>query len=194
MLMIPGRETPLAGGIFQHDLTTFERFAEGPAQNWQQYPAAARWRVPVDVERCGMGRVDPPFEHIEPPGIVRAADADVVGHEVENQSQIGPRQGLRQPCECRLAAEFRIERIVVDDVVAVRAPGTRFQKRRGIEMADAERLEIGHEIRRGIEAEAGGKLQPIGRSRNIGRHHARLQNTVHGGSSGGAAPPQMARP
>src|SRR5262245_64781342 len=63
-------------------------------------------------------------------------------------------------------------------------------------MADAERLEIGHQRGRVVEAEAWGKLETISRQRDGGRHHPSpmLQNTDHGGSVAGGSPPQTTRP
>src|SRR5262245_20033237 len=63
-------------------------------------------------------------------------------------------------------------------------------------MADAERLEIGHQRGRVVEAEAWGKLETISRQRDGGLHHPSpmLQNTDHGGSVAGGSPPQTARP
>src|SRR5262245_38772046 len=62
-------------------------------------------------------------------------------------------------------------------------------------MANAERFEIGHQRGRLVEAEVRGKLETISCQRDGGRHHASptLQNTDHGGSVAGGAPPQIAR-
>ena len=43
--------------------------------------------VPVDVEPPGIAGVHPPFEHVEPERIVGAADAHVVGHEIEDLAE-----------------------------------------------------------------------------------------------------------
>src|ERR1051326_183733 len=50
VLEIAGREAAVARREFQGDVAGLERFAVGPRQDRQQYPAAARWRGPVDVE------------------------------------------------------------------------------------------------------------------------------------------------
>ena len=89
-----------------------------------------------------------------------------------------------QAREAVLAAELRIERVVIDDVVAVRAAGARLQKRRRVEMADAERLEIGHERGGLVEAEVRRELQAIGRDRDRRAASSPLRcssNTDHGG-------------
>ena len=82
------------------------------------------------------------------------------------------RERVGQARESFLAAEFGIEPVVIDDVVAMRAAGARLQERRGIEMADAERAQIGHECGGLVEAEIRGELEAVGRGRNGGRHQA----------------------
>ena len=79
--------------------------------------------------------------------------AHVVGHEIEDEPDVGLRQRLAQSQERFFAAEFRIERVVVDDVVAMRAAGAGLEKGRSIEMADAECLEVRHDARGVVEAE-----------------------------------------
>ena len=61
-------------------------------------------------------------------------------------------QRRAQPLEAGFAAEFGIELGVIDDVVAVRAALAGAQERRGIEMGDAERLEIRHHGCGGVES------------------------------------------
>ena len=66
-----------------------------------------------------MRRLAAPFEHVEPPGVV-GADRHVVRNEVENETEIGVLQRAGETREGLVAAELRIERVVIDDVVAVR--------------------------------------------------------------------------
>ena len=47
--------------------------------------------------------------------------AHVVRHEIEDQTHIGVGSASLRRAERFLAAEFRIERVVIDDVVAMRA-------------------------------------------------------------------------
>ena len=104
---------------------------------------------------------------------------------------------LAQAQERLLAAELGIERVVVDDVVAVRAAGARLEERRGIEMADAERLQIRHDRGGVVEAEARRELQAIGRDRNRGRHHCAPMRPEHRPGREHrvrSAPPQIGRP
>ncbi len=100
------------------------------------------------------------------------ADAHVVGHEIEDEAELVLLERRRQPREALFAAEFGIEPVVIDDVVAVRRARPRLQERRGVEVADAEFFEIGHERGGVVEAEILGELQPVGRARHGGDHGA----------------------
>src|SRR5262249_727970 len=93
------------------------------------------------------------------------------------------------------AAKLRVERIVVDHVISVRAARTRLEKRGSIKMADAKRFEIRHQLRRLVEAEIRSELETVSRERDGGRHHPSpmLQNTDQGGSFVGGSPAQIGR-
>ena len=123
--------------------------------------------------------------------------ADMIGHEIENQAEIVLLQRLAQPLEAGIAAELRIDLGVIDDVVAVGAALARLHEGRGIEMGDAERLQIGNDGSGGVEIEIRRELQAVGGDRN-GRRHQRAserQNTDQGGmrSLRLAAPDQGSR-
>ena len=66
-----------------------------------------------------MRRGRAPFQHVEPPWIIREMHADMVGNEIEDQAEAVRLQRLAQPLKSLFAAEFRIELGVIDDVVAV---------------------------------------------------------------------------
>ena len=66
------------------------------------------------------------------------------------------------PAQRFLAAEFRIDLVVVDDVVAVRGAGAGFQQRRGVEVADAEAGEVGDQFGAAVEREVAMELQARG--------------------------------
>src|SRR5205809_748510 len=68
------------------------------------------------------------------------------------------RHRLAQSQERLLAAEFRVEGVMVDNVVAVRTAGAGLEKRGGVKMTDTERLEVRHDTRGIVEAEAGREL------------------------------------
>ena len=96
--------------------------------------------------------------------------ADMNGHEVEDQAEIMLFERLAQSFEAGVAAEFGIQPAVIDDVIAVGRALARLHERRGIEMRDAERLQIGNDFGGLVEIEIRGQLQPIGRNRDGRRH------------------------
>ena len=79
--------------------------------------------------------------------------ADMVGHEIEDQSEIVLFQRGTQSLEAGLAAKLGIELGVIDNVVAMRAALARLHEGRGIEMRDAERPQIGDDGGGGVEIE-----------------------------------------
>ena len=94
-----------------------------------------------------------PFQHVEPPRIVGKMHADMIGHEIEDQAEIVLLQRRTQPFEAGLAAKLGIELGVIDNVVAMGAALARLHEGRGIEMRDAERLQIGDDGGGGVEVE-----------------------------------------
>jgi hypothetical protein len=80
-------------------------------------------------------------------------DADMVGHEVEDQADIMRLERLAQAKKPGFAPKLGIKLVMVDDVVAMRAAGARLREWRRIEVADAERLQIRHDLRCGVEVE-----------------------------------------
>ena len=70
----------------------------------------------------------------------------------------------RQAVEGGLAAELRVERVVVGHVVAVRAARPALEAGRKIRVADPERLQVGDERGHSIESERRPELEPIGRA------------------------------
>ena len=172
MFEIPGREAAFIGVIAQLDLAAFQRLTVGRAENWQQHAAAAAMRqlLPVDIERGRVRRGGTPFKHVKPPGVIGKMHADMIGHEIQNQPEIVLSQCRAQPLKSGFAAKLGIELRVVDDVVAVGRSLARLQEGRGVEMRDAERLQIGHDIGGGFEVEIGGELQAVSRDRDRRRH------------------------
>src|SRR3954451_24687938 len=143
-----------------------------------------------------MLRGGPPFQYIQPPGIVRKMNTDVVGHEVEDEPDIMRLQRLLQPFEAIFAAEFRIELSMIDDVVAVGGAFARLHERRCVEMSDAERLQVWDNRRSRIETKIGRKLQAVRCVRNGERHQRSptCQCTDHGGIRSPASSPQILLP
>src|SRR5690606_16818626 len=67
--------------------------------------------------------------------------------------------------EAFTAAEVRVEGVVVGDVVAVGRTLRRGEDRRGVEVADAQPFQVGHDRRRLLEGHAVAKLQAVGGDR-----------------------------
>ena len=181
MLEVPAGEAAFVCVVAQLDLAALQRLAIGGAQDRQQHAAALAvgQLLPVDVEGAGMRRGRAPFQHVEPPGIVGEMHADMVGHEIEDQAEIVFAQRLGETRESGFAAELRIEAGVIDHVVAVRRALARLHEGRGVEMRDAERLQVGHDLGGLLEIEVGGQLQAIGRYRQGPRHRSASDAPEH---------------
>ena len=174
VLEIPGREAAAFGVVFELDLTALQRLAIGPSENGEKQSgiAAERDALPINIERGGMRRLGSPFEHVEPPRIVGAADPHVVRHEVEDQADLVVLQRRGQPGEAFIATELGIQPLMIDNVVAMGAAGPRFEKRRSVEMADAELLEIGDDGGGIVEPKIFGELYAVRRERDGRRHYS----------------------
>ncbi|PAV65983.1 hypothetical protein WR25_27209 [Diploscapter pachys] len=139
------------------DVAVGERGVERIAEHGEQDRAA-----PVDVEDAGVFAVLPAREDVVPPYVAAASDAHMVGDDIDDQPHVARLERGDEAAEGVLAAEFRIDRRGVDDVVAVHRPGCRGGDRRGVDVADAEPVEIGDQ-RLGVgECEALMELQAIG--------------------------------
>src|ERR1019366_835676 len=101
-----------------------------------------------------------------------------------------------QSLEAGIAAEFRIEPGVIDDVVAVGAALACLHEGRGIEMRDTQRFQIGDDGSGRVEIEVRRQLDAIGCDRNGRRHYysPMRQNTDHGGIRSLVSRPQICVP
>jgi len=108
------------------------------------------------------------LHHVLPPGVGTVADAHVVWHRVEDEPHAGPVQFGHQSAEILLRAQLRVDGIVVNDVVAVDAAGARSQDRRSVAMGHAQRLQVGNQAARMLEAEVTMKLKAISGKRPRG--------------------------
>ena len=120
-------------------------------------------RRPVDVEDLGPRGGGAVLQHVEPPGVGVARDAHVVRHDIKNETEALLAEPVRHAVEGGRAAQLRVERVVVGDVVAVRAAGPAAEAGREVDVADAERIEVGAERRDLVEAEGGAELQAVAR-------------------------------
>ena len=94
----------------------------------------------------------------------------MVRHEIQHLLQ--PVLGERRihPVERSLIPQLGVERVMIDDVVAVGAARPRLEIGGGIEMADAEPGKVGGQLGGAVEAEILVELQAVGGAGNDGRH------------------------
>ena len=140
VLVIPGAEAALGHIEAQFNLAAFEHRPVLVAEHRQQHAAfqILAERIPIDVEITRIGRGLAPFENIEPPRIVGTPDRHMVGHDVEDEAHAMLLQRRDKRGEFRLAADLRVEPVVIDDVVAVRRSRPRFHQWRRVDVADPE--------------------------------------------------------
>src|SRR5579862_904795 len=140
--------------------------------------------MPVDIKKAGVDGGLAVFKNVEPPDVIAPHDAHVVGDDVENESHAVFVKSPDKAVEVFGTADLRIERIVIDDVVAMHATRTSFEAGRDVTVADAKGRKIGNDGARLVESKLAVELQTIGRSRNLeaSRHVCRDQVTAHGGS------------
>ncbi len=110
MLVVAQRKA--ARVVLPAQLARVEHVAVLRAQERQQHLAAQlrAQRLPVDVEVVGIVRVLAPREQVEPPRVVVAADAHVVGHEVEDVSHVVRAQGRDERVVLLGRTDLRVER------------------------------------------------------------------------------------
>ena len=116
--------------------------------------------LPVDVEERREERAGSVLQDVHPPGVV-GADAHVVGHEVEEEPELVGVQRLGEGVEVGARADGRAEVVVVDQVVAVRAPGAGAEEGRGVQVADAQVAQVVAQRRRLVEGELGVELHAV---------------------------------
>ena len=117
-----------------------------------------------------MSRIGSPFQHVEPERIVGAADSHMVRHEIQHLLQPVLGESGIHPVERSLVPQLGVERVVIDDVVAVGAARPRLEIGGGIKMADAEPGQIGDQFGGAVEAEILVELQTVGGAGNDGGH------------------------
>ena len=96
------------------------------------------------------------------PEAVALVGGHVVGDHVEHESQPGGMGGVGQRPQLVLAAEVGRDPGGVDHVVAVGGAGPGLQRRRQVDVRDAQVAQIGDQLACGGEAELRGQLQAIG--------------------------------
>ena len=91
----------------------------------------------------------------------------VIGHDILDPAQALAVRLLDQRFEGLVAAELGIEPVRIDHVIAVPATRARVKNRRGINIADAEVVQIRQNLARFGEAEVRRELQAIGGRRDL---------------------------
>src|SRR5579884_1706108 len=129
-------------------------------------------RIPINIEEFCVTRGLTIFEHVEPPGIVRAHDAHVVWDHIENLAHTMFVQCVYEARVVFWRANLWVQMMMVDDVIAVHAARARTQVRRGVTVRDPELSKIRNQVSSLRESEAAVELQPICGKRDRARFHA----------------------
>jgi hypothetical protein len=127
-------------------------------------------RVPVDVEVSGVRRAGTVFEHVHPPGIV-GAGRHVVGHDVQKQSHAVTVEPFDQLLEFPLRPQLGVDAQGVRNVVAVGASAPGPETRRSVKVADAQLVEIGHQLASVHKTKIQAELDSVSRRRHSKRAH-----------------------
>src|SRR5205823_8951628 len=122
-------------------------------------------RIPIDIKELCIGRRFPILQNIKPPDIVAAHDSHVVGNDVENLSHAMLMQGRNEFVVLFESTDFRIQLMMVNDVVSMHTAGSGAQIRRGVTMRNTELSEIGDEFSGLQEREIAIELQAVRRNR-----------------------------
>ena len=156
----------------RHKLAALEHAPVGGAEHRHQELArkGGIGRLPVDVKEGGVQRCGPVLEHVHPPGIVGAHDADVIGHDIEDMAHTMRTQRLDEALEIRAIGDLGVERIVIDHVIAVCAAGARAKVRRAVDVAHAKAGKIRNDRGCIAQREAGVQLQAVGGARKADAH------------------------
>ena len=101
-------------------------------------------RGPVHVEEGRILGTRTVFEHVRPPGVFAGGDPHVVGDDIEELAHAVALEFAHKGVIVFFAAQLRVEGGVIDDVIAVRAPGRGLQVRRRVTVADAQVMQVRH--------------------------------------------------
>ncbi len=98
VLVVLDKKTALARIEAQGQRAALQGFAVVVAEKGQQQLALEQRvrRVPLDIEEFAVGAQAPPFQEVQPPGVVAAANRHMVGHDVQNQPHVVRAQGRHQ--------------------------------------------------------------------------------------------------
>ncbi|MHC2260238.1 hypothetical protein ACVIVC_002009 [Sinorhizobium meliloti] len=130
-----------------------------------------RERLPrVDVEIVGKFAKAAPFDHAVPPVILEMR-GHVVRDDVQNETESFGPQRMSEPHKSIVAAQGRVDLVIVDDVVAMGRPTDRGEKGRGVEVRYAEPDEVRDQLHGFCEVHPVAELETVG---CVGQMHGGL--------------------
>ncbi len=160
--------------VLQPDAAAFQHAAVEIAEHRHQDPFLQRGlaRIPVNIEIGRVARAVAMLQHIEPAPVERPLDAHMIRDKIGQQAH-APLAQLRAHLSQALdSPQLRVHLILVADIVAMRAAGRRAENGRGIDVRDAELMQVGNQRRQVVEGEARIELHAVGRVRDAkGRLH-----------------------
>ncbi len=118
-------------------------------------------RLPVKIKKFRKLRCAAVGQHVPPPRVCAQADSHVVGHNIQHLAHAVILELIYQLLQLFIAADFRIELVVVSNVITMLAAGSGLEDGRGINVRDAQRMQISDKTARILKAKAGVKLQAI---------------------------------
>src|SRR5205807_2311777 len=102
-------------------------------------------RTPVDVEKTTVDGSFPILQNIQPPRIVAAHDRHVIRDNIEDHSHTVFAENAYKIVELFTSPNLWIERVVIDNVVSMKAAGAGLETGRKVTVTDAESGKIGHD-------------------------------------------------
>ncbi len=144
-------------------------------QDGQDDPPLGVRYVPVDVEEPRESRARASAEHVHPPPVLRAR-GHVVRHHVDHQAHAPGAELGRQAAEPATAAQRRIEPRGIHDVVPVRAPLPRRERRREVQVGDPQPPQVRHQPPGPLEPDPVAELEPV-RGAGTPRHQRRPRSS-----------------
>ena len=147
---------------------------QAPATQFgRRRPGPSRCRSTTRTAKSGRAENVAP-----PPVLLGSVDADVIGHDVDDQAHPARPRRSRQPCQPFGAAERRRHGGGIGDVVAVGGALDRGQDRRQVQMRHPEVVEVVQHVQGVGEGEAvTAHLQPIRRQHADAMRQAVLRST-----------------
>ena len=123
-------------------------------------------RVPVDIKEIRIDRTRPVLEQIHPPEILLAGDAHMVRDNIEDLPHPVFSEFLCHFIVFLFCPDFRVQGVVVHDVISMQAPFPGFEIGGCIEVADAEGKEIRDDPLCVLKPEMPVELKPVSRHRD----------------------------